>query len=210
MKGVHGMLSKAQSKRISPQPSLDKQPKLTALEKGLLRWSMAERGDKVLDAYVGSGLMLEYLQRNMECVVCGVSYDMDSVRLSRSRLLNADIVYASLEEIPWRENTFDSVYVKLTAVPISEQRLRECMRVLKPGGQLLIGFVTIPAPLRPMIGLVRPEAEEAAVSTATRMRTLDMMRRLSLTQVTMQRADLFTSVGIGWKVLTDEPQKTVR
>ena len=195
------MLSKAQSKRISPQPSLDKQPRLTALEKGLLRWSMAERGDKVLDAYVGSGLMLVYLQRNMECVVCGVSDDMESVRLSRSRLLNADIVYASLDEIPWRENTFDSVYVKVNAAPLSEQRLRECLRVLKPGGQLLVGFVSIPAPLRQLIGLLRPEAEEAAVCNATRYRTLDIMRRLELTQVTMQRADFFTSVGIGWKAL---------
>ena len=61
------MITKAQSKRYAPQPSLDKKPKLSAMERGMLRWSTAERGDKVLDVHVGTGLMLEYLNRNMEC-----------------------------------------------------------------------------------------------------------------------------------------------
>ena len=132
MKGEHGMLSKAQSKRYTPQPSLDRALSLSTLEKGLLRWSMAERGDKVLDANVGNGLMLEYLQRNMECEVCGVSDDMESVRVSRTRLEGVDIAYTSREDIPWKANTFDSVYLNMAAAPLNEAILKEIIQGRRP------------------------------------------------------------------------------
>ncbi len=193
------MLSKAQSKRFVPQPSLNQQHALSSLEKGLLRWSMAERGDKVLDVHVGSGLMLEYLQRNMECEVCGISDDMESVRASRSRLRNADIIYASLEEIPWRANTFDSVYVKVITTSLNEQMLRECIRVLKPGGQLLIGFVSIPSVIRPFMGLIKPETEEMAIHARSQGGTQAILKALGLTQITMQRAAMVIRICIGWK-----------
>ena len=193
------MITKAQSKRYSGQPPLETKPRLTALEKGLLRWTMAERGDKVLDVCVGNGLMLEYLQRNMECEVCGVSDDMQSVRTSRSRLRNADIVYASREDIPWKENTFDSVYVKMVTAPLTEQILREIVRVLKPGGQLLVGFTTVPAPFRQLTGLVRAEADDELAKPKTRVRMMSLMRKMGLTQITWQKTDLFNSVGIAWK-----------
>lgn len=193
------MITKAQSKRYSGQPPLETKPRLTALEKGLLRWTMAERGDKVLDASVGNGLMLEYLQRNMECEVCGVSDDMGSIRTSRTRLRNADIVYASLEDIPWRENTFDSVYIKAISTPLSEAILREINRVIKPGGQLLVGFRTIPAPFRQMASLLHPEEDDELHRPRTRGHILAMLRELGFTQITWQPTDLLHSVGIAWK-----------
>lgn len=198
------MITKAQGKRYSPQPSYRRQLQLTAIEKGLLRWSMAERGDKVLDVQVGSGLLLEYLQRNMECVICGLSDDMGSVRESRNRLRNADIAYASREDIPWRENTFDSVLVKANALPMTLRALQEILRVLKPGGQLLLGFTAIPKPLLPFTWLLHPDTEEERSSSVTRQKTLDLLGENGLTQITWQRADLFHSIGIAWKPLEVE------
>ncbi|HNW85822.1 MAG TPA: class I SAM-dependent methyltransferase [Candidatus Limiplasma sp.] len=196
------MITKAQSKRYSRRPPLEKKPRLSALEKGLLRWTMAERGDKVLDAYVvGSGLMLEYLQRNMECEICGVSDDMGSVRQARSRLRNADIVYASREDIPWRENTFDSVYLKMITAPLSETAMREILRVLKPGGQVLVGFQTIPAPFRQIAAIFRPETDDELHRPKARGQLFSMMKNLGLTQLTWQRTDLLHGVGIAWKAL---------
>jgi SAM-dependent methyltransferase len=193
------MISKAQSKRYAPRPTLETKPKLSALEKGLLRWTVAERGDKVLDAYVVNGLMLEYLQRNMECEVCGVSDDMERVRASRSRLSNADICYALREDIPWKPDTFDSVYVNMAAAPFAESTLREILRVLKPGGQLLVGFTTVPNPLRALLGLARPELDEELTRPRVRARALTLMHALGLNQITWQRTDLFNSVAIAWK-----------
>ena len=195
------MITKAQSKRYSHQSPLEQKPRLTALEKGLLRWTVAERGDKVLDAFIGNGLLLEYLQHNMECEVCGVSDDMQNVRESRTRLVNADIVYASREDIPWKADTFDSVYLKMVAAPLSTTALHEICRVLKPGGQLLVGFRTVPAPCRAFVNLLHPEADDELSKPRTRTRTIEMMREAGLTQITWQSVDLLHSVGIAWKPL---------
>jgi len=195
------MITKAQSKRYAAQASLYRKPKLTALEKGLLRWSVAERGDKVLDVHIGNGLMLEYLNRNMECEICGISDDMECVRLSRSRLMNADIAYATREDIPWKENTFDSVYVKMVSAPVTEQALSEAMRVLKPGGQLLVGLKTLPTPFRQLAAWLRNEGNEELMRPKTRDKMLKTMNRLGWKQITWQPTDLLHSVCIGWKPL---------
>ncbi len=193
------MISKAQTKRYHTRPSPDRRPTLNALEKGLLRWTMAERGDKVLDVNLRNGLMLESLQRERECEVCGVSDDMEGVRESRSRLRNADILYAQRDEIPWKENTFDSVYAQVLTTPVTEPMLREMERVLKPGGQMLVGFRTVPTPFRQVAALFRPEVDDELYRPSARARILSMMQSLGLTQITWQRTDLIHSVGIGWK-----------
>lgn len=199
------MITKAQSKRYTAERTIAQSPKLTAMEKGLLRWSMAERGDKVLDAQVGSGVMLEYLHRNMECEICGISDDMESVRRSRSRLLSADIAYATREDIPWKEDTFDCVYIKQETMPLTKQAMEEALRVLKPGGQLLVGLKTIPAPFRQLAGLWHTEADSSEMlKPRMRTRTMAMMNEQGCTQITCEATGILNSVCIGWK-----PQKTV-
>lgn len=198
------MMTKAQDKRCARQTTQERPQRLTALEKGLLRWIMAERGDKVLDAHVSNGLMLAYLQRNMECEVCGVSDDMQCVRDTRANLGNADIAYAPREDIPWRENTFDSVCLQFLVGTLSDTALREMLRVLKPGGQLLIGFRTMPSPLRPLANLLRSDTEDEPAKPRTRARILEMMREAGLTQITWQPIDLIHSIGIAWKPMEAE------
>lgn len=201
------MITKAQSKRYAPQPSLDQKPKLSAMEKGMLRWSTAERGDKVLDVHVGTGLMLEYLSRNMECEICGMSEDMETLRAARSRLRNADIVYGSREDIPWREGTFDSVYVKQMMVPISRQSISEALRVLKPGGQMLIGIRMLPTPLRQLAGFFHNEAEDEPMKAQTKEVTLSMMKELGCAQITWQPTDLLNGLCIGWKPIPPDSEE---
>lgn len=195
------MITKAQSKRYAQQPTLMPKPRLTALEKGLLRWSAAERGDRVLDAFLANGLMLQYLQLTVGCEVCGVSDDMESVRTARSRLNGADIAYAPRGEIPWRDNTFDTVYVNLAAAPLTVRAMAEAVRVLKPGGQLLAGCTAVPAPLRQLMGLFRPETDEERLKPGARTEALSLMRKLGLTKITSQRTDPFNSVCVAWKPL---------
>jgi len=203
------MITKAQSKRFAARTASSQKLGLSALEKSLLRWSMAERGDKVLDLQVGDGLMLEYLQRNMECEVCGVSDDMEYVRAARSRLRNADITFALREDIPWKENTFDSVYFKMQTVPVTQQTIREAARVMKPGGQLLVGLKVIPAPFRQIAMLLHSEPDEELRKPAMREKVLTMMHDEGLTQITWQPTSLLNSVCIGWKAmpsLDEEPE----
>lgn len=96
------MITKVQGKTVSGELSVKACPRLNGLEKAMLKWAVVDPEDRVLDASVGRGLMAEYLRRNMQCEVCGVSSDMEDVRAARARLQSCDIVYAPVGDIPWR------------------------------------------------------------------------------------------------------------
>ena len=137
------MITKVQGKTVSGELSVKACPRLNPLEKAMLRWAVVDPEDRVLDACVGRGLMAEYLRRNMQCEVCGVSSDMEEVRSARARLQSCDIVYAPVGDIPWREGAFDTVLMQWKGDADSLDRmLGEVLRVLKPGGVLAISFNT--------------------------------------------------------------------
>ena len=128
------MITKVQGKTVSGELSVKACPRLNPLEKAMLRWAVVDPEDRVLDACVGRGLMAEYLRRNMQCEVCGVSSDMEEVRSARARLQSCDIVYAPVGDIPWREGAFDTVLMQWKGDADSLDRmLGEVLRVLKPG-----------------------------------------------------------------------------
>ncbi len=198
------MITKAQSKRYTARIEPREHARLTAMERGLLRWSTAEDGDKVLDAQASGGRLLEMLHYFTDCEICGLSDNMENVRTSRSRLRNADIVYGSHEDIPWREDTFDCVFVKIAAAPLSERALSEAMRVLKPGGQLLVGLRTLPTPFRQLTVWFRSDAEEEPMQPKARGQMMAMMHGMGIRQITWQQTDMFNGVCIGWKPLPPE------
>ena len=140
------MISRAQEKTLSGEIVVKRQQKLSALDKAMLKWAVVDPEDKVLDADIGSGLMAEYLRRNMQCEVCGVSDNMESVRAARSRLQNCDIVYAAPGDIPWLEEAFDTVLMKFGGEEqlVFHRMLSEAARVLRPGGQLILAPHVIP------------------------------------------------------------------
>ena len=126
------MITRIQGKTLAGEIVVRSEPRLTALEKSMLRWVVVDPEDRLLDANVGSGMMAEYLRRNMQCEVCGVSDRMDQVRGARERLQNCDIVYAPAGDIPWREDAFDTVLMKMDAEEpeLAERMIAEARRVL--------------------------------------------------------------------------------
>ena len=131
------MISKAGSRTYERTQCPPRHPRLSPMERCLLKWAVIDRDDRVLDVGLGNGLMAEYLLRNMECEVCGVADDMELVRSTRGLVRSADLVYAAAGDIPWRDQAFHTVLLRPSRMDGSamENQLREVHRVLKEGGQ---------------------------------------------------------------------------
>ena len=191
------MITKVQGKTVSGELSVKACPRLNALEKAMLRWAVVDPEDRVLDACVGRGLMAEYLRRNMQCEVCGVSADMEDVRAARARLQSCDIVYAPVGDIPWREDAFDTVLMQWKGeADALERMLSEVLRVLKPGGQLVLGTACWPAAMNALRRWVAVSAEGTPVN---RLELQIWLTDLSFEQVSWQRTGLGTGVMTAWK-----------
>lgn len=191
------MITKVQGKTVSGELSVKACPRLNALEKAMLRWAVVDPEDRVLDACVGRGLMAEYLRRNMQCEVCGVSADMEDVRAARARLQSCDIVYAPMGDIPWREDAFDTVLMQWKGeADALERMLSEVLRVLKPGGQLVLGTACWPAAMNALRRWVAVSAEGTPVN---RLELQIRLTDMSFEQVSWQRTGLGTGVMTAWK-----------
>ncbi|MCI6377570.1 MAG: class I SAM-dependent methyltransferase [Clostridiales bacterium] len=194
------MITKVQGRTASREMTVKASPRLSALEKAMLKWAVIDPEDRVLDASVGAGLVAEYLRRNMQCEVCGVSDRMEDVRQARERLQTCDIVYALPGDIPWRENAFDVVLLKLGAdEPEANRRmLSEVYRVLKQGGQLLLGLSCYPAAVSALAGMMAEESVEMRRPLRSQ-RVKTMLDALRFEHVSWQRTGFGNGVMIAWK-----------
>ena len=194
------MISRAQGKTLTREAVSPRLPKLSALDKAMLKWAVVDPEDRVLDANIGSWLMAEYLRRNMQCEVCGVSDNMENVREARGRLRNCDIVYAAAGDIPWREEAFDVILMKYTGdeEAVFHRVLCEAARVLRPGGQLILGTPCYPAPLNAIAAVFSSENPEEN-HPFQRDEVTDMLESCDFENVTWQRTGLGTGVMIAWK-----------
>ena len=174
------MITKVQGKTVSGELSVKACPRLNPLEKAMLRWAVVDPEDRVLDAEV-----------------CGVSSDMEEVRSARARLQSCDIVYAPVGDIPWREGAFDTVLMQWKGDADSLDRmLGEVLRVLKPGGQLVLGAACWPAAMNALRRWMSAGTESTPVNRCTLQTRLT---DLSFEQVSWQRTGLGTGVMTAWK-----------
>lgn len=194
------MITRMQSKTLRRTVPVSTEAKLSALEKSMLRWVVVDPDDRLLDANIGNGMMAEYLRRNMQCEVCGVSDRMEEVRYARSLLRSCDIVYAPAGDIPWREDAFDTVLMKLDREEdeLLERLFEEAKRVLKPGGQLILGASSYPAVMSAVAGLFSDgSAEDRRFFRKDFAEQL--LQDLSYQNITWQRTSFSTGVMVAWK-----------
>ena len=201
------MITKVQGKTLTGEIAARKETRLSALEKAMLKWAVVDPEDRILDADIGSGMMAEYLRRNMQCEVCGVSEHMEHVRYARSRLQSCDNVYAAAGDIPWLDDAFDIVFMKASdeETDLLEKKLSEARRVLRPGGQLILGAVSYP----PFVSLAASLLADASVDEKhffSKSLAIEILDKLGYAPVTWQRTGFATGVLIAWKAKPDMKQ----
>lgn len=157
---------------------------LTAGMRACAAWAAIEEHDKILDMACGGGALLRYLNGRYRLTLCGMCDSPEQARIVREEMTDADVVPASLSDIPWRNETFD---IALLPSPPRSGALRpaleEACRVLKTGGQLVMAQ-----------SLLRMRGEgEGGLREAMRL-----MQEIGFREVTL-RLNGLTAVALGWK-----------
>jgi demethylmenaquinone methyltransferase/2-methoxy-6-polyprenyl-1,4-benzoquinol methylase len=104
-------------------------------------------GQTVLDLAGGTGDLTQLLQKKVGATGQVVLADLNNEMLvrGRDRLLNEGIhnvsaLQVNAEQLPFKENSFDHLFMAFGFRNMTHQHLvlAECLRVLKPGGQIMI------------------------------------------------------------------------
>jgi ubiquinone/menaquinone biosynthesis C-methylase UbiE len=107
------------------------------------------QGPRVLEVSFGPGYLMHCYAPHYD--VWGIDYNHRMVQKTRKRLkgiVSADrIIQGDVEHLPYQNAAFDTVIntFAFTAYPNGEKALQEMLRVLKPGGSLLLLDIDYPA-----------------------------------------------------------------
>jgi ubiquinone/menaquinone biosynthesis C-methylase UbiE len=102
----------------------------------------ADAGGRVLEIGAGTGLNLPHYGEGVESLVLTEPEAPMLKRLERSaheHTPNAQVLQASAEDLPFEDDSFDTVVSTLVLCGVDDQprALQEARRVLRPGGRLL-------------------------------------------------------------------------
>ena len=127
----------------------DKEAYWDSFEKESLRsFIEASAGQKVLDAGAGTGRLTQKLVKaGAEVTALDISPDM--LRLLEQKLPSVETVLGDMEEMPFDDETFDTVFSSMAMVHLKKITpfLDECYRVLKDNGKLILVNIHYRKPL---------------------------------------------------------------
>jgi len=101
-----------------------------------------KEGEKVLDIGCGNGRLFQILKdKNIEYT--GIDFSKNLIELAKKKYPEGNFLVANALNLPFKENTFDKVFLiaVLHHIPSKELRsqvLKEAKRVLKPQGLLIL------------------------------------------------------------------------
>ena len=110
-----------------------------------------EAGNKVLDIGCGTGNMTSLISRvHSGCFVTGIDASASMIKTARRKrgTQNCMFIQALGENLPFGKETFNSVTSALffhhINIDLKRKTLEEILRILKPGGKLIIADMGIP------------------------------------------------------------------
>ncbi|MDO5023021.1 MAG: methyltransferase domain-containing protein [Eubacteriales bacterium] len=120
--------------------------RLSAQQKAALRWAMLDDNKAVLDLYNSDTSLIEEIAENYSvraCSLCGDVYTFEKLRESN---VNFECMYGRANDIPWRDKTFDMVFLTESGDMYLEPEsvANELHRIIKDGGELIISLPIFP------------------------------------------------------------------
>jgi tocopherol O-methyltransferase len=116
------------------------------LIEAILQWSSADRPESLLDVGCGIGGSTLYLANNYRTDATGITLSPAQAARATERARTAGVAdhvrfqVADAQAMPFVDQSFDLVWSLESGehMPSKQQFLQECVRVLKPGGRLIV------------------------------------------------------------------------
>ena len=170
---------------------------LYGASKALAEWAIVDDYDHILDLSCGSGKLLHYLSQKYCLRACGIAESPEQARALHDMLPEAEVLSASKENMPWRSNAFNTVFYQMDAVDPAERGdfLQEIVRVLKPGGQVLISLHALPD----LVGSIARAMGFSDDKSTKHTKLLHWMEAAGLSDVSWRATGPMTGIAMGWK-----------
>ena len=161
----------------------------------------------LLDVGCGSGILIQKLlslKRNMKLYGLDITPKMVEVAIKKfTNNSNVEITLGSAVKMPYKDDSFD--YVTCASSfhhhPNPFQSIKEMVRVLKPGGRLLILDMCIEGFLRKLLFKIENMYHnEGKVFRLTNKEMYDLYKKVRLTQITQSTFLYFTLITEGIKI----------
>lgn len=194
------MLERVQDRSLFGALSLESEERLHGAAKALAQWAIVDDYDNILDLDCGDGKLLHYLSRRFSLRACGIADDPEHARKLRQRMPDAEVFHARKEDIPWRSNAFNTVFYQMKNEQQDGSFLREVLRVLKPGGQVLISLHSMPQVLHGLSTVFGIAGEDYTTHT----QLLTWMEKAGLKDVSWRITGPMTGIAMGFKPFDEE------
>lgn len=113
------------------------EPVYLEISSGLLKMIELRTTDIVLDAGCGPGQLSRVLSETSQDVYC-LDFSIEMLRYAASRIRGC-VCLADLHQVPFRDSSFDKVIMAFALNSTEPQScLRECWRIMRPGGNLFV------------------------------------------------------------------------
>ena len=133
------MIFKQQAEFGFPNLMNVKVPRMDFSQRAAMKWATIEERDRVLDMDCGNGALLHMLTQQYRVDACGLCPGARQARSIRDLLPEVDVMNAQPGDIPFRSASFDAVLItRRTGKNCQQNALGEILRVLRPGGQVVI------------------------------------------------------------------------
>jgi len=195
------MLQRAQGSLTFLRPQSLRTRQTDGAARCLFQWAVIDPGDKIIDLCCGNGALLNSISQKFDCELCGIAHTLEESREARQLLPDSDIIFALPEDIPWHNGSFD---LALCGCPLAQldhpqEALNEIMRVLKPGGGLLLAAPWYPAPIRQLVNCFKTYNGASTSLYMSKDDTLDALTKAGFDNLRWNVDHLGMAVVSAWK-----------